>query len=175
MQGLITALLIIGNILLSGCGNSQPKIAMPQIKDPEIQTVAQETEILHIEEAQLQTTTTKIEQTPPEKPKTPLKKPRSITAKDASIIAPSPNLIDAPPGNTVKSAITLQAPVAAASVPNNWQPNEVHLIRANELITGLQCEIGRKPNKTEMLQRLKSHMGLSIPQAEQVISNLGLK
>ena len=173
MQGLITALLIIGNIFLSGCGSSQSQIATPQIKEPEIQAVAQETEILHVEEAQLQTNAIEIEQTLPVKPKVTLKKPRNIT-KDASIIAPSPNLIDLPPENTVKSTITVQAPVAAP-VPDNWQPNEVHLIRANELITGLQREIGRRPNKTEMLQRLKSHMGLSIPQAEQVISDLDLK
>ena len=55
----------------------------------------------------------------------------------------------------------------------NWQPNEGHLIRGNELIGGLQRDIGRKPSATEMQSRLQSHMGLSATQAQKVIAALG--
>lgn len=55
---------------------------------------------------------------------------------------------------------------------SKWQPNEVHLIRGNELISGLQRELGRKPNIDEMRKRVQSHMGLSAAQAQNLVEVL---
>ncbi len=81
---------------------------------------------------------------------------------------------------TVAPSITKAPEVSNAAVaqpsaqPTNWKPSQILLIRGNELIGGLQKEIGRKPNKEEMLKRLQSHMGLSSDQAQAVIASLEL-
>ncbi len=80
----------------------------------------------------------------------------------------------AQPGTVAEAPVLQTAPAPAAPVLSNWQPNEALLIRSNELIAGLQRDIGRKPNNTEMQQRLQTHMGLSAAQAQQVITVLGL-
>lgn len=71
--------------------------------------------------------------------------------------------------------LTPAAPPTIAEPKSNWTPNEVHLIRGNELISGLQRDIGRKPTLSEMQQRLQTHLGLSASQANQVIATLGLQ
>lgn len=74
---------------------------------------------------------------------------------------------------TPAPATALAAP-ATAAVKNDWQPNEALLIRSNELLFGLQKELGKKPTVAEMQKRLQSHMGLTATQAQVVIAALGL-
>lgn len=92
-------------------------------------------------------------------------------------IKPNPTVatLNVAPEATEPAAATLPTTLApAAPVISNWQPNEALLIRSNELIYGLQKELGKKPSTGEMQKRLQSHMGLSAMQAQQVIAALGM-
>lgn len=97
----------------------------------------------------------------------PKKKLRPIAAAPASEIT-----------NTTSTAPTPTTPIveptpAPAPVLSTWQPNEAYLFRGQELISGLQRDMGRQPSQQEMLQRLQTHMGLSAAQAQQIIATLG--
>lgn len=63
--------------------------------------------------------------------------------------------------------------IPVTNVLSDWKPNEAQLIRGHELIAGLQRDIGGKPNMLEMQQRIKTHMGLSEVQSQQLIMALG--
>lgn len=89
--------------------------------------------------------------------------------------------INSTANNTVTNNIEPAAPITipapeqiARPAPTNWQPNEALIIRGNELLSGLQREIGKKPTVNEMQKRLQTHMGLSAPQAQQLLGVLGL-
>lgn len=97
----------------------------------------------------------------------PEKNPKPITRRTATTVQPSPTPDPTPLDTPVATVVT--AP------KGTWMPNEVHLIRGNEIIEGLQRDIGRKPTLMEMQQRLQTHMGLSAPQADQIIATLGLQ
>lgn len=94
--------------------------------------------------------------------------PKKTNTNATSSITPLPA-----PESTVQ--MVKQEPIAQP-VPtlSNWQPNEALIIRGHELITALQRDIGRKPNASEMQQRLQTHMGLSAAQAQQLIVTLGI-
>lgn len=85
--------------------------------------------------------------------------------------APTENTANVEQQSLVIDNTPKEAPVV--HVLNNWKPNEAQMIRGNELIAGLQKDIGRKPNSDEMQQRLKTHMGLSDAQSQQLITLLG--
>lgn len=80
-----------------------------------------------------------------------------------------------PPPNEPVAATEIIPEPPKSTLKSDWVPNEVHLIRGNELIKGLQKDLARQPTLSEMQQRLQTHMGLSAPQADQVIATLGLQ
>jgi hypothetical protein len=96
-------------------------------------------------------------------------KKRRINKEIAAVATDAAQL----PANAV--APTPTAPTTTtAPIASNWKPNEILLLRGNELIAGLQKEIGHKPSAEEMQKRLQSHMGLNAEQAQGVIASLGL-
>lgn len=94
--------------------------------------------------------------------------PKKVSTSSTSNIAPLPA-----PESSVQM-VKQEPPAQPAPTLSNWQPNEALIIRGHELITALQRDIGRKPNVSEMQQRLQTHMGLSAAQAQQLIVTLGI-
>ncbi len=140
-----------------GCGSTNIAIAPP--------------ESAQIESTEVATTVSK--DLAPEiitEPAKTIKRNLAVKTTPVTVAGPIPNEIVVAAEIPVPSV----APVIAKP-QSNWTPNEVHLIRGNELISGLQRDIGRKPTQVEMQQRLQTHMGLSAPQAERVIATLGLQ
>ncbi len=78
--------------------------------------------------------------------------------------------------NPIDSPIAVQEePIKdVGKIVETWQPNEALIIRGKQLIIGLQRDIGREPNVGEMQQRLQTHMGLSLAQAQKLMAELGL-
>lgn len=166
MKIAIIVCLSICSALISGCGAT----SAPQHKQLHANNVAAtKTEIV--------TENTQIATPEPKNiaPETILESPKPIVRHVVALPAPIQ------PTETVVAIETpaptpTAPPVQTVAAPkNNWIPNEVHLIRGNELISGLQRDIGRKPTPLEMQQRLQTHMGLSASQANQVIATLGLQ
>lgn len=182
MQGLIISLLIVSNIFLVGC-TAQPRQNQPAMQpkhksDQEALTqpniapnaIAPTTEIIPAAEQV-------AENVQPEPSIEPMRKPAKRAAVQTELlkdVASAPANTPATPPTTVPPVEPIATPQPIHKEASNWQPNEVQLIRGNEIITGLQREIGRKPAAKEMQQRLQSHLGLSESQAQQVISSLGL-
>lgn len=178
MKGIIIALFIIGNILLTGCGGNQTQTQtkIGFVESPKAMTIAlQMVEVtLPKEEETVPDIESIADANPVSEAQTivaPAKKIRPIVKKEIAIVEPvEPQITVETPTVAITEATI--APIAATKPVSNWQPNEVHLIRGTELINGLQRDLGRKPNAIEMQQRLQSHMGLSDLQAQQVISHL---
>ncbi|HSX21104.1 MAG TPA: hypothetical protein VLG38_08305 [Gammaproteobacteria bacterium] len=101
--------------------------------------------------------------------------PSNAESKPLKIVQPKrPKLEQIAQPAPIAAPVPEQAPSTAAAPSANWQPNEALIIRGRELLTGLQKEIGKKPSITEMQKRLKTHMGLSAEQSQQLIAILGL-
>lgn len=168
----ILAITITSSILLIACKNVDVEVEQPLPSETSQMhndwgNMYENTQMNVLAPLSKNTETTEekaIAETEPVQIPAPVKKPRIKSSTTASI-PPAPATAPAP-----------SSPQMAQTLPpqQDWQPNEALLIRGNELITGLQRDIGRKPNLTEMQQRLQTHMGLSAPQAQQVIAVLGL-
>ncbi len=108
----------------------------------------------------------------------PVPEPKQTTTAviEPEIAQPTKNKVASIPAAATEVPATTPPPAIEikpqARELSSWQPNEGHLIRGNELISGLQREIGRKPTTAEMRARLKSHMGLSAAQAEKLAEEL---
>jgi hypothetical protein len=56
-----------------------------------------------------------------------------------------------------------------------WNPNEGQLVRAGELVMELQRQNGNvRPSHAAMATHIRTHMGLTAPQAEKVLEEMGL-
>lgn len=160
--GMKIAILIglsISGALMSGCASNNVAMSKPKASVDNTQQVA----IIAAPEP-----LNSNPEVTPEPPKPVVRRTAVIPQVETVIVATEIPAIPEPPISTPP------APVIAEP-KSNWIPNEVHLIRGNELISGLQRDIGRKPTLLEMQQRLQTHMGLSAPQANQVIATLGLQ
>ncbi len=97
----------------------------------------------------------------------PKVKPNELAITNAPTTHNLPTVNNAPPPSTATTNLS-------TNIQNTWQPNEGILIRSNELLFGLQKELGKKPSVAEMQKRLQTHMGLTAAQAQTVITELGL-
>jgi len=147
MQIRTVALLLAGSLMLIGCN------AAKQSNTPETNALPNSVQEPLAEQAAI------VE---PEK----IRKPRR-----AKLAPTDPTMQSL---TTIEGSLTNTQPTVAVETHNAWQPNEAHLARGSELIMGLQRDIGRQPSRTEMQNRLQTHMGLSSLQAQKLISALGM-
>ena len=153
---------IIGLGLITGCTNKPPMIT--QIgADPSSEHMPGLDTTSNVPDTVNNMHDTVDNETPPP----PKKKPRvKKTTDEQSAVTPAN-----PASPTAQLAPAQAAPTIQAH--NNWQPNEVVIMRGGELIKGLKRELGRQPSESEMQTRLQTHMGLSAIQAKVVIEKLG--
>ena len=64
---------------------------------------------------------------------------------------------------------------SAQAVDPEWHPKEGHLVQAGELVMELQRQNGNvRPSHAAMATHIQSKMGLTAPQAEAVLEEMGL-
>lgn len=95
-------------------------------------------------------------------------------AKTQLSAKPSVETTATAPKNPISPPATVKQEQEVATT-TTWQPNEALLIRGTELLLGLQSELGKKPTILQMQNRLQTHMGLNMAQANQLIAQVGMK
>jgi hypothetical protein len=163
MKIAILICLSMSSMIISGCGSN--KATQRQQMHTDKVAVVETNGVT--ENIQVATPVPQTAEIIPESPKPIVRRVTLATSPTEVVTAEIPEQPIATPA---------PAPITAIATPKtNWIPDEVHLIRGNELISGLQRDIGRKPTTLEMQQRLQTHMGLSALQADKVITTLGLQ
>ena len=150
MQGNSVFLILATALALSGCASTNPEATST-------------TADTNMQDSMSPPAATEI---PPESSidPAPTTKPRRRARATDTTIPGTPGTPEAAASQTTEQL---------SNAVSKWQPNEGHILRGNELMIGLQREIGRQPTVTEMQNRLRTHMGLSAAQAQKLIATLG--